>query len=325
VLPRQQGDGAPGLLGPADLVAAPPAGDVRPDTFDPAAVVGRRGLRYKDDATRLALAAVHLALGDAGLLADDGTLSGSGHSVAVVVSSNFGNLDTVCAAAGTIARDSVVGLSPMGLPNASSNVIASSLAIWFGLSGPNLMVCNGGASGLDAVHWAAVLIGCGRADRAVVVGVEVDNEVVRRLLDEGPAAGSRSAGRIFHGAVAVVLESPASAAGRGAVTQSQIAGYWRGADVPGSAGAALAAYPVPGLWLIPRRSADRTPAALAAVPTVDLSARAGRSSGALGVLQCAAAIGWMDSGRGQTVLATSGSGADGGCASVVLIAARTGA
>jgi monoamine oxidase len=38
----------------------------------------------------------------------------------------------------------------MDLPNASSNVVASSVAIRFGLRGPNLMLCNGATSGLDA-------------------------------------------------------------------------------------------------------------------------------------------------------------------------------
>ncbi|GIG63051.1 hypothetical protein Lfu02_74230 [Longispora fulva] len=264
--------------------------------FDPASIVGKRGLRYKDEATRLALAAAHLALTDAGLL-DDRTPTVPAGQVAVVVSSNLGNLDTVCSAAETIARESVTGLSPMDLPNASSNVVASSVAIWFGLRGANLMVCNGATSGLDAVRWAQVLVGSGRVGHALVVGVEVDNDLVRRLT------GTE---HLFHGAAALVVESATSAGARGVPARATLGRYERH-----SAGVV----PGPGLWLVPERHASPAPPG---VTPVDLSRRYGAASGALGVLQCAAAATWIHGGHGPTALATSGGVTDDATATLLL-------
>ncbi|MFJ8076265.1 hypothetical protein ACIQ7Q_20530 [Streptomyces sp. NPDC096176] len=42
-----------------------------------------------------------------------------------MVSTNLGNADSVCAATDTIAKEGVRGLSPLGLPQTSSNVITS--------------------------------------------------------------------------------------------------------------------------------------------------------------------------------------------------------
>ena len=288
-----------GLTAAADLLASGPIG-TRP--CDPAEILGRKGLRYKDEATRLALAAAHVALSDAGLPV---VPSGDGGRTAVVVSSNLGNLDTVCAASDAIAADGVTALSPMALPNASSNVVASSLAIRFGLRGPNLMVCNGATSGLDALRWASVLAAGGRADRVLVVGVEVENETVSRLCGPDP---------LFHGAAAVVVERGASLGGRAAGARLAITGYRRGAGVLPTA-ARVATRPV-GLWLAPPTPDDQRPSPLAGALVVDLVPRLGRASGALGILQCAAASAYL-AGGGRTVLATAGSDSDDASASML--------
>lgn len=272
---------------------------------DPAARIGKRGLRYKDRATQLALCAAVDALTGAGLL--DGTaLTVDGDSVAVVASSNLGNLDTVCRVAGTIAEEGVSGTSPMDLPNASSNVIASSIAIRFGLRGPNLMVCNGATSGLDAAHWAATLIGAGRVEHALVVGVETGNEVVGRLTGAGQDA-------LLDGAVALLLQ-----AGDGGL--ARLGGYTRTADLGGCVDLLAGDEPACGAWYVPagyRGSAPRP--WLRGVPRTDLTERFGRSSGALGVLQCAAAVGRLCAGNAQPVLVTTGGDGDDGRAGMVVL------
>ncbi len=187
----------PGVDGPADLLRTGPTGGE--PQVDPAARLGKRGLRYKDRASQLALCAAADGLRAAGLLTDALTVPGT--TVGVVASSNLGNLDTVCEVADGIKETGVDGISPMGLPNASSNVIASTVAIRYGLRGPNLMVCNGATSGLDAVHWAASSLAAGRAERFVVIGVETDNRYVRGLLGD-------PAGQLLDGAVALVWSGP---------------------------------------------------------------------------------------------------------------------
>jgi 3-oxoacyl-[acyl-carrier-protein] synthase II len=225
------------------------------------------------------MAAAALALEDAGVSADRGAVTG------VVASSNLGNLDTVCAVTDTIATAGSVATSPMDLPNASSNVVASSIAIRFGLRGPNLMLCNGGTSGLDAVYWAGLLVAAGRAARCVVVGVETDNAVVRALTGAG----------MGDGAVALVLEAAGAARARGAAARAGVGRYARRGDLRACL-AALAAGQV-ALWLVGGHATDPRPAGFAAARIKDLTGIAGPASGALGVLQCVVAAGWLAGGR----------------------------
>ncbi|GIL31892.1 beta-ketoacyl synthase N-terminal-like domain-containing protein [Actinocatenispora comari] len=273
----------PGVDDPADLRT----GGWQPTApaVDPAARLGRRGLRYKDRATQLALCAARDALADALVLTEDGPTVDP-ESVAVVVSSNLGNLDTVCRVADTIGAEGVSGTSPMDLPNASSNVIASSVAIRFGLRGPNLTVCNGAPSGLDAVRWATRLIAAGRAELAVVVGVETDNEVVRRLLGPGPH---------FDGAAAVVVEAAGPAAARGIAARAELGRYVRAADLAGCL-RELGPEPPETSWCLPDGLADE--------PLTGAVTRIPDSAAATGVLQCVVAAVRADAG---TVRAVAGS------------------
>ncbi|MEV6113818.1 beta-ketoacyl synthase N-terminal-like domain-containing protein [Streptomyces sp. NPDC052109] len=288
------GIAAAGVASPEQLLnGTGPAAD---PGFDPVALLGGRGLRYKDGATRLAMLAAKYALEGAALFDETGAVAES-ESFAVVVSSNLGNLDTVCQAAETIREQGVAGTSPMDLPNASSNVVASSIAIRFGLRGPNLMLCNGEASGLDAVHWAAVLIGSGRARRALVVGVETTNAYVREL-----------AGEVFDGAAALVLEHPGSAAARRAPALARVGAYVRGTGTADSVQRALAGTPV---GLVLSGAGQVTSPAGPDVRTCDLDTVVGPSSGARGVLQCALGAHWLGDGGHGGVLASAGHAADG--------------
>ncbi|MGA6158000.1 beta-ketoacyl synthase N-terminal-like domain-containing protein [Stenotrophomonas sp. NPDC087984] len=270
------------------------------EPFDTAARIGRRGHRYKDRATRLALCAALDALRNAQLIPSDGEeLTVPGDTVGVVASSNLGNLDTACLTAAAIAERSAVDLSPMSLPNASSNVIASWVAIRHGLRGPNLMLCNGATSGLDAVHWGATLVAAGRVRRAVVIGVETHNAVVEDLL-------GRSADELLDGAAALVVEGARWAEARGARAAAALGPYERRAGLSGCVAAVLPGGAAPGVWFTPERYAEGPAGAGAvtdgpagavpvpeSVPRYDVTSAVGRASGALGVLQCAAAIGWL--------------------------------
>ncbi|MBW5483244.1 beta-ketoacyl synthase N-terminal-like domain-containing protein [Streptomyces bambusae] len=279
--------GAAVLLPGADTVRAladgPAAGGA---PVEPAAHVGRKGLRYKDRATQLGYALTAAALRDAGLLGADEKdgLSVPAASVGVVASSNFGNLDTVARALDTIREETVTATSPMDLPNASSNVVASSAAIRYGLRGPNLMVCNGETSGLDAVHWAATMIAAGRTERVLVLGVEPDNEVVRRLLGGGHAVD---------GGAALVLESRTAAELRSATVRAVVGPYRRGAADSAEAGRR---------WQLPEHL--------------------GTASGAHGLLQVAAAVGLFDSGESGPVQAVAGSADGDARADLLLLAPR---
>ncbi|MFI9152083.1 beta-ketoacyl synthase N-terminal-like domain-containing protein [Streptomyces sp. NPDC053367] len=336
------GTALPGVAGPEDLLRSAPT-EQEPQV-DPAALLGKRGLRYKDRASQLALCAARDGLRAAGLLSEDGSaLTVPSASVGVVASSNLGNLDTVCSVADGIKELGVDGISPMGLPNASSNVIASTVAIRYGLRGPNLMVCNGAPSGLDAVFWGAATVAAGRADRVLVIGVETDNRYVRGLLGDPE-------GQLLDGAVSLVLERSDAAAERGATAVAVLGRSTRQAQVATCLDRLVAGDGAePGVWFVPegygaqgphpsrpdgeatdggRSAGDGDGRLPADVPRVDLSTVFGRASGALGVLQCAAAVGWFAAAGADTrrpALVTTGTDGDDAVASYVLMPPGTAA
>lgn len=160
-------------------------------------VLGRKGLLAKEPATRLALLAVHRALGLA-----------PGHrpsrevdlETAVVACGNLGNVETVTTVARAVRAGGVREVSPLMAPNASSNVVASSVALWFGFGGPNLMICSGATAGLDGLAAAIRLLRAGRARRVVLVGAEPDDSVARAIH-----AGPHRSGPLQAGSACVVL------------------------------------------------------------------------------------------------------------------------
>lgn len=162
-----------------------------PDPVPPperaAELLGRKGLLAKEPATRLALCAVHRAFG-LPEKAPRRSAEEPDPRTAVIVSSNLGNVATVAGVATAVREGGVRAVSPLDAPNVSSNVIASTVAIWFRFGGPNLTVCSGHSSGLDAAGLGRALLLSGRADRVVVVGVEPRDEVTDALLTRATGA-----------------------------------------------------------------------------------------------------------------------------------------
>lgn len=215
-----------GLLGSAP---GPWADQDAPGAAQAAAVLGRKGLLYKEPSTRLALCAVHRALGlDPGHRPSGPVEPGT----AVVACSNLGNVETVAKVTRTIAAEGGRGVSVLDAPNVSSNVIASTVALWFGFGGPNLMICSGATAGLDGLRLAGLLLRSGRAQRVVLVGTEPDDEVATTLHSLGdPAQPLRG------GAACVVLR----------------AAYPAEADQPPAGSVLVELVPAGGQWPRPPR------------------------------------------------------------------------
>ncbi|MCP2163294.1 beta-ketoacyl synthase N-terminal-like domain-containing protein [Goodfellowiella coeruleoviolacea] len=274
-----------GLRGPADLLTPYQR---HPGGFDPDTGLRGKRMRHRDRASRLASLAADAALDDAGLRSAEGAFLGTPTRTATVVSTNLGNLDSVCSFVTTIDEQSALALNSTELPNTSSNVTAGWLAIEHGLRAPNLTLSNGATSGLDALHWARTLIATGRADAAVVTGVEPDNEYVRRLHRDNDERSWPDA------AAAVVLESADHAERRGARARLVLGPYQRATSADAALRAVLPAQSAAGQLLAePALAADR--------PVLDLASWAGRQSGALGVLQCVAAAAGLDDPEGVAV------------------------
>jgi 3-oxoacyl-[acyl-carrier-protein] synthase II len=168
-------------------------------------LLGRKGLIAKEQSTRLALCAVHRALD---LAVGERPAGRPDPDTGVVVASNLGNVRTVRETVATLREHSWRQVSPLTAPNASSNVIASTIAIRFRLGGPNLTVCSGATAGLDALALAMLLLRAERARRVLVVGVEPDDDVATELQRR---RGAREAGTLRAGASCLVLERAGAA------------------------------------------------------------------------------------------------------------------
>jgi 3-oxoacyl-(acyl-carrier-protein) synthase len=251
-----------------------------------AALLGRKGLAAKEPATRLALCAVHRALGrPAGARRRPGDPPDP--ATAVVASSNLGNVATVRAVAAAVAAEGVRAVSPLAAPNASSNVLPATVAIWFGYGGPNLLVCSGHPAGLDAVGLGMLLLAAGRADRVVVVGAEPDDPVAAGLLAAGPGAGPA-----LRQAAACVVLAPAGPPG---------------APVLEPVRPAPEVLPPEGPETVLVGPAGCFPAGRV---VLDLTAQIGHTYGALGVLQVAVAAAIL-AGRAGAARIVCGDRADG--------------
>lgn len=325
------GMAVPGLGSLGELLAGAHA-PVAPASFVPRSVLGKRGLRYKDRASQLALCAAAAALADAGLPRARAERA-DGESFGVIVSTMNGISETVCRVAETIHAGGVRAAQPMDLPNASGNVAAASVAIWFGLEGLNLTLSAGPTSGLDAVHWATVAIQAGRARRMLVIGVEPAAEAVDRLLAQAAGRDGTDPVRSLDGAVAILLERADAVAERGGRIRALVGGYGRDAQLDAAVGAAFKATgdgDPAGLWLTPcpgHRPTSTEVARAAALPQVAGADRvavgevAGEALAALGVLQCAAAAEWLTGRSGSQALLTSGGCWGGEYAGLTLTAA----
>ncbi|MFI6173290.1 beta-ketoacyl synthase N-terminal-like domain-containing protein [Nocardia sp. NPDC051052] len=281
-VPGAGGDQVFGSATAADMV----------ELTDIASVLGRKGLLYSDPATLLAWCAVQRALGcpDGGRPREP---LPQADRTAVVVSSNLGNVHTVCDIVARVARESYRAVSPLELPNASSNVIAAAIALRFGFTGPNLMLCNGATSGVDAVRAGARLIGSGRADRVVVVGVEPADDTATAVM---VASGADQPGAVaLRAAAACVVLEPA----RGTGVLVGHGGLERSWDE-------LAENAIrPSLCMVPH-GRD-----LVARQQVDLTARLGETYGAHGVLQAAIAAHLLGTGEHRQALIVAGDRPDG--------------
>lgn len=231
-----------------------------PAAADAARVLGRKGLLGKEPATRLALAAAQRALGY-----PDGARPTPPRrdDVAVVACGDYGNAETVVGLARQVREHGVRAVSPMAAPNASSNVVASTVALWFGFGAANLMLCSGDTSGVQAVAVALRLLRANRASRVVVVGAEPDDPVAT-ALHQGPGRG-----RLRGCAACLVLEPAGTAPGT-----PVLVGVDAGADAGAAADAGVDPGPGTVVPVIGAGGAD--PAALwghcgAAQPLVSLA------------------------------------------------------
>ncbi|MET9224703.1 beta-ketoacyl-[acyl-carrier-protein] synthase family protein [Lentzea sp. NPDC003310] len=234
--------------------------------------------RHMNNLSRMAIAASRLAWEDAGLKLPRTALD----NVGVVFATAAGSVES------TGGFDESVLANPnkpavLSFSNVVLNATGGAVCQTLGLRGPTTTICNGNASASIALDCAVETIRAGKADVVIVVaadeaprpgdGAQVDP--YDRNSGEAPASAS----------VALVVESAAHAAARGATPYARVMG-----SAHASAGAdderslverSIAALPTEGVDLVvgaatggPTDEAEAS-AVLGAVPSARLTATAG--------------------------------------------------
>jgi 3-oxoacyl-[acyl-carrier-protein] synthase II len=193
----------------------------------PAAIV-----RRMDRLAQMIAVAAVLAVTDAGIAANDTEAEDLG----VVVGSELGNLTEAAQFLDRVFTKGPSLANPMLFPNLVLNAPASEVAMALLWRGPNLTVSCGEISAEVALECAVDLVRRGRARAVVVAAGEELSEVAFQALKEfrylSPRRGVRERSSPFdraangpvagEGASAVVVETRASAAARGAKIRATI-------------------------------------------------------------------------------------------------------
>lgn len=137
--------------------------------FDASAFLGKKGTRFLDRTTLLAVSAVGMALQHSGLALTDENRA----RVGVVLGTNVGSIKSI----GDFMRDTLIHerpylVNPMHFPNSVMNCAAGQSAIWHKLKGVNATISGGRLAGLMALRYAWMALRLGYADALVTGSVE---------------------------------------------------------------------------------------------------------------------------------------------------------
>jgi len=185
--------------------------------------------------SKLAVSAARMALDDTGLGGD-----GGGPRTAVVMSGAFGAIQFTERLLRTAFLEGPEMVSPFTFTESVANAAAAQIAIATKAMGTNLTIVQREAGILTAVGRGAAEVAAGRADRALVGGVEEMPPILHALLDRfgalaRPGSPGGEVARPFdrrrsgfvaaEGAVVVVLEREDHARSRGATIRAKVRGF----------------------------------------------------------------------------------------------------
>jgi 3-oxoacyl-(acyl-carrier-protein) synthase len=282
-------------------------------------------------ATRFALAAVSLAVRDAGLPVGPDGLS----RTAVVIGATHGAIAFSTQFFGEYLQDGPEGASPMLFSESVLNAPAGNVAIAFGVRGPVHTLIGEETVGAQALSTALLLLRCGIADRCIVAGTEERGTIIEYAYLQMDRAARRSgvdggpSPQQGEGAAALVIESPEAAERRGAALRVPVLSCRCARDprrdvettVTGMVGLELATFREGAgdiSHIVLPTGRNREPAVRGAlraignragdVRRIDIAPRVGNPFGAAAFFQMAASAAILASGnpRGRGLVLTSG-------------------
>lgn len=202
-----------------------PVGD-----WNPAELLGKRGLQFLRPSTKYLHAATLLALADANLNAP----LPEPDEVGIVVGSNLAGLQSITEYDWTAVTEGPQYVSPMEAPNTLANAPASHLAIRVQARAFNTTIASGQCAGFDALGYASKMLREKRARFVIVGGVEEINQRVLWVYRNAgvlPSERPELAGRPFQqdstgwlpaeGSAVLILERKEDAEKRGAPIKAE--------------------------------------------------------------------------------------------------------
>jgi 3-oxoacyl-[acyl-carrier-protein] synthase II len=214
--------GVCGLVGGEQCATLPERRFAPNAAVDPDVHLDVSRARRLDRAARLGAVAVERALADAKAPAD-----GTG----IVLGSAYGNVDGSAEFMHRVFDRGPRAASPAEFPNLVPSSPVGHVSIYVGLRGPAFALADLAASGESAFVQASQLVAAGETSRVVAGAVEPESDIVERVLSSLFAhTPSQAHAKRADLAVAVVLESEAEAAARGARPLARIRQLveWRG-------------------------------------------------------------------------------------------------
>lgn len=213
----------------ACAIAAPPRPEAgfRVPSFGLEEYVGNPpSFRRVANATKFTLAAISMALTDAGLDRD----RGRGGREGLLVGVTHGAIDFSTRFHQGLLLEGPQGASPLHFSESVLNAPAGNAAIAFGFRGPVHTLVGEETAGGNAIGMALSLLRSGELDRCIVAGAEEWADIVVNAYDRVDRArrmgghGSGPPVPLGEGAAALVLETDAAASKRSAVPRGTIRG-----------------------------------------------------------------------------------------------------
>jgi len=222
----------PGAFGRAAVIQAFPAfpraagtGRVSEFALDEH-LEGGRAFRRVSGATKFALAAMAVAVGDAGFSVQ--TFGGS--DAGIIVGITHGGAPYSVQFHRELMLEGCLAASPLHFSESVPNAPAGNAAIAFRVRGPVHTLIGDEPVGTEAIDLAADLLWSGVIKRCLVVGTEEWSEVVTHAyaqIDRArrPRRASNDVPPLSEGAAALVLELESAVTERGGTAQAVLAGW----------------------------------------------------------------------------------------------------
>jgi 3-oxoacyl-[acyl-carrier-protein] synthase II len=211
------------------------AGQVR--DFNPSDFMAQKDVASTARCVQFGMAAARMALEDARLAIAKNDSNRTG----VFFGTSVGTFSYAAENHAAFLEKGIRRVHPLFPAQSYTGVVATNLAIRFGIVGPAICISTACTSATDAIGAAWLYIRAGVIDRAIVGGTEAplgpflfaafDRLGVMSRLNEAPESASRpfAASRdgfvMSEGAGACILETEEAAAGRGVRPLAELAGY----------------------------------------------------------------------------------------------------